>query len=143
MSKKYHYNHAIHNKKACDYIDKDGQFNDWVITTSFYTALQFVKADLFPILIVEPSSSKTYNTFDDFYNKNDRNRKSKHESLVDLLHEHRPNISSEYECLCDLSMSSRYKNYKLDISEVKKAKKCLAIIEDDCKPTIEADLEKH
>jgi hypothetical protein len=40
--------HALHNEEACDYLFADEKFNDWVVTTAFYSALHFAHHELFP-----------------------------------------------------------------------------------------------
>lgn len=41
--------HAIHNEEACDFLLSSNKFNDWVITTAFYSALHFVQHEIFPL----------------------------------------------------------------------------------------------
>lgn len=57
--------HAAHNEKACDYLLKSRLFNDWVITTAFYSALHYVQDEIFPLT----EDRKTYNNFNIFFIK--------------------------------------------------------------------------
>ena len=39
--------HAKHNEDACHYLNQSGKYNDWVITTAFYSAMHYVQYELF------------------------------------------------------------------------------------------------
>ncbi|HCA42575.1 MAG TPA: hypothetical protein DEP28_04900, partial [Bacteroidetes bacterium] len=41
--------HAEHNEKACQLLFKTNEFNDWVVTTAFYSSLHSVSFKLFPL----------------------------------------------------------------------------------------------
>lgn len=34
--------HEQHNEELCDFLIADGKFTDWIVTTSFYSALHYV-----------------------------------------------------------------------------------------------------
>jgi len=59
--------HALHNEDTCNYLDKSGVFNDWVVTTSFYSAKYFVEYKIFPLKY----HKKKYDDFTTFYTKED------------------------------------------------------------------------
>ncbi|MEJ7683795.1 MAG: hypothetical protein WKG06_39235 [Segetibacter sp.] len=41
--------HAIHNENVCSYLELKKEYADWIITTAFYSALQFVSYKIFPL----------------------------------------------------------------------------------------------
>lgn len=45
--------HAKHNERVCNYLGKNADFGDWVITTSFYAAMHYVRHLIVPIKIDE------------------------------------------------------------------------------------------
>lgn len=104
--------HAIHNEKACEYLLKSKEYNDWVITTAFYSALHYVQESLFPLIEEE----KKFEEFTSYYNlKNTgENSISKHALTKKLVKEKLPQISSYYRWLFDQCQTARYHNYKVD-----------------------------
>ncbi len=102
--------HAKHNKEACEYLIESGKFNDWVITTAFYSALHFIESNLFPLSITYGSKTVRYNSFD-HYCDNTTNYNSKHRLRRTLIEEHLSEIAVEYNSLMDLCWTARYSNY--------------------------------
>lgn len=106
-----HKKHAEHNQSLCDHLIKTRGFNDWVVTTAFYSAHHFIQHKLFPLLVEE----KEYKNFIQYYNKNQRNLGvSKHEGLILITEEFFPLISAEYRWLHDVCHTARYKDYNVN-----------------------------
>jgi len=106
-------NHAKHNKNACEFIKDSGQFNDWVITTAFYSALHFMQSYLFPGAFENPINGniKKYQTFDQYYRDTDGS--TKHGILLQLVEEHVDDndVIDAFTSLKELCWTARYTNY--------------------------------
>ena len=108
----YKKDHALHNEKACAFLNSKGDYPDWVVTTAFYSALHFVQDEVFPTTI----GTKTFVNFENYYNGhyiNSENKPSRHKSTINLLHAH---IDKEagviYKWLHDACRTARYRNFK-------------------------------
>lgn len=98
-------NHALHNEAVCDYLELREEFADWIITTAFYAALQFLSYKIFPFEVPAIEGKKTrIDTIDDFYLYRNSNKLSKHELLADLVEKHCTKISPDYDWLLSMSM---------------------------------------
>ena len=104
--------HAIHNENACDYLLSSGKFNDWVVTTAFYSALHYVCNELFPL----EQNGFIYNNFEIYYRinfKSNASKKSKHDVIISLVGLYLPLCKRAYISLFDWCMASRYTNYRV------------------------------
>jgi hypothetical protein len=103
--------HAKHNEELCLLIKAlPENYNDWVVTTAFYSCIHFVEHKLFPLTI----NNVTYQNFNRYYSANfinTNNSLSKHEAKIELVETYLVNVSSNYRWLYDLCMTARYKNY--------------------------------
>lgn len=117
--------HAAHNEEVCDFLLESKRYNDWVVTTAFYSALHFVQNDIFPITI----KGKKYNTFNKYYwrfaKKNNENI-SKHSATIDAVKKHNPKCYSYYKSLHDSCMNARYREYNISYKEAVTARNRLA-----------------
>jgi len=116
--------HAKHNEAACNYLIESGEFNDWVVTTAFYSALHYLQHELFPL----EYKNATYGNFNDYCNSlsNVINEKpSRHNEQIKLVGMRLPNCNKFYRWLFDECMKARYNNYKVSDSVAKQAKKTL------------------
>jgi len=112
---------AQHNAKLCKLLLENGQFNDWVITSSFYSSLHFAESHLFPITV----GGETFPNFDVYYNKKIRNTISKHKARRELIATQLSSCSSSYNWLQDNCFHARYNNYLVSPDFAKKAKEKL------------------
>jgi len=128
--------HGEHNEELCDHLLTNGKYNDWVVTTAFYSALNFVKHEIFPFQI---RNGKKYDEFEHYFNAEVIRGVDKHESLKDLVCKNIKGCSGAYRWLLDASKSARYHNYKVSENEAKKARKMLAAVKENCKK-LEAEL---
>ena len=124
--------HAIHNENACDYLLQSGKFNDWVVTTAFYSAMQYLNYELFPLEIQD----EQYDNFNIYYDSlcnyqgytMINNRPSKHQSMINLVHSRLPNCNRFYRWLHNESSNARYSNYNVSNQMADTAKKYLNYI---------------
>lgn len=116
--------HAIHNEKACELLLSNGGFNDWVVTTAFYSSLHYTEHQIFPLIV----GATTYNSFNEFYDSVLKSRKvSKHNGKMSLVVSNLP-CGAQYRWLMDACMLARYIDYTTSPDIANKAKECLDII---------------
>lgn len=121
--------HGLHNNEACNLFIKsgDGRFNDWIVTTAFYSALHFVHHHMFPLSIFK----RVYKNFDIYYNNEYPNSElPKHTVTKDLVNEYLQSISSKYNWLFKECYNARYRNYMIHDSIAKTAEEYLQEIKD-------------
>lgn len=125
--------HAIHNEEVCEYLGLRVEFSDWVITTAFYSSLQFVSYKIFPFELPSIDGKKTkIESVEDYYRYNRGKNVSKHELLADLVEEYCNSISPEYDWLLSMSMNSRYFNHQHDKLIAQKAVNLMKKIKSYC-----------
>lgn len=111
--------HAKHNEDVCDFLVADGKFTDWIVTTSFYSALHYVQHEIFPLT----ESGTTYPHFNTYYNSVLKSRRiSKHEGTKQLVKTHIPTCFSYYRWLLDACMNARYSDYRVSPAKANLAK---------------------
>lgn len=115
---------AEHNARLCDLLLSNGQFNDWVITSAFYSALHYVEAHLFPLTL----GSETYIDFDTYYAKKIMGTINKHKARRELVALQLSSCSGAYNWLQDNCFNARYNSYVVKPEFAKKAKEKLAEI---------------
>lgn len=120
--------HGHHNEKLCDHLLEKTGFNDWVVTTAFYAALNFVKHEIFPLNI--PGKRK-YEEFEHYFSIEDRGL-DKHESLKLLVCKNLSQCSGAYRWLLDSSKTSRYHDYRVSDAEAQKARRMLEAVKSRC-----------
>lgn len=124
--------HAEHNEALCDHLLANGQFNDWVVTTAFYSAMHFVYHQLFPLKV----GATTYPDFNDFYHRDGQTRygrsASKHTVTVNMVFEFMPKAGPAYRGLFDMCFRARYKDYQVSAAEAKAAKQRLGLVKAHC-----------
>ncbi|RPA68440.1 hypothetical protein EF405_12345 [Cyclobacteriaceae bacterium YHN15] len=119
--------HAIHNEEACDYLLASNKFNDWVVTTAFYSALHFVQHEIFPISEI----GETFSDLNSYYAKVLKKKNkglSKHSATIQLVNSKLPKCSSYYRWLYDACMNSRYTNYSVSNKKAKLARDYLRVL---------------
>lgn len=127
------FDHAVHNEQLCDHLITLKSYNDWVVTTSFYSALHYVTNKIFPLEI----ENINYNDIEQFVAViNERmaptNHKSKHSITIDLVRQHLKSISSKYKWLFDNCKTARYHKYQIDEDIALKSRDHLNDIKEFC-----------
>jgi hypothetical protein len=113
--------HAIHNEDACNFLLSSQKFNDWVVTTAFYSALHFVQHEIFPL----DHSGVTYTEFNKYFLDVLKKKKwtsNKHKATIQLVTEKIPAAAPYYRWLYDTCMNARYSNYKVSAAKAQMAK---------------------
>jgi hypothetical protein len=103
------------------------QYHDWLIIISFYSALHFVRAKLFPL----KENDKTFNSFDEYYIAS-KGIKRKHDLLFGLVITYLNQIASKYGWLLHSSETLRYSDFAVDEGEANTALLNLTAIESEC-----------
>lgn len=127
MNKQQRLDHARNNEAASKALLRTGQFNDWVITTTFYSALHYLCHDFFPMTVVKDGASIEITTIEQ-YIQHYNIEKSRHRSLCDLAMAKNQDVAVEYNYLMDLCMQARYRNYRFKDKTVAAAMGCLVRI---------------
>ena len=113
--------HAIHNEDTCDFLLPTKKFNDWVVTTAFYSALHYVQNEIFPL----EDSGTTYAEFDIYFRevlKKKNRRLTKHSATIQLVNNRISAASPYYRWLHDTCMNARYTNYVVSDGKAQTAK---------------------
>jgi len=121
--------HAIHNEKLCDMLLSTKKYNDWVVTTAFYSAIHFIDHKLFPCVI----NGKDYKTFNLYYDVAVKsNQLSKHTLKAKLISDMLPKINAEYRWLKDACQTARYVDYLVTTGQAEAANLYLKTIKRNC-----------
>lgn len=135
--KKYNpFDHASHNLKTHNFLKESGDFPDWEITTAFYTSLKFIEGALFPHEYKHPNTEEitefqTYNKYKSTYGRFKSG--SPHDVMKFFVKKNLDeNIWISYEDLYSICHSSRYKNYNVEVEELKIAAEALEEIRTYC-----------
>lgn len=126
--------HAEHNKTACKFIKESKQFNDWVITTAYYSALHFMQSEFFPGKYENPANGqmKSYDNFDKYHR--DSSDISKHGLLLQLVEENvdEKDVIDGFTSLKELCWTARYSSYTFSENIANECYKNLELIDDYC-----------
>lgn len=121
-------NHAKHNESVCEHLFDKTKYSDWIITTSFYSAMHYVRHALFPYKIVKDGKEIICNSFDEYCLAINQPGK-KHNALRKLVEENCPiDIASAYNQMLDSSWTARYSQYKFSEKIANLAKKRLVVV---------------
>lgn len=127
--------HALRNERLSLFLNQENTHPDWVITTAFYSALQFVKYKAFPM----SEDARKFDTFDDYFGYQKSYQRNQygipltsHQCLRDLIKRKFNKISAEYEILFGSCYNARYVDYDVRPEDVQLALKCLAAIKKFC-----------
>ncbi len=133
--------HGQHNFDLCKHLtdQKIGVFNDWIITTAFYSSIHFIYSELFPgKFSVEGELGKEYSTFESLYSYYFKtHRLSKHNFTEHLVSEYLEDVQDEFKFLKDTCHTARYSNYVIANDRAQEAMDALIKIKNLCTPTEE------
>jgi hypothetical protein len=121
-----HREHARHNESLCDHLIEQKKWNDWIVTTAFYSALQYVDHRLFPLKV----KAVTYNSIENYCKSN--RLKNKHEVRKELVYDHIRKISPSFRWLLNTCHTARYQNYRIAEEVSLEAKRKLEIVKQFC-----------
>jgi len=122
--------HGEHNRKLCDkIIDIPENYNDWIVTTAFYSAIHYVDHKLFQIQPLE-HGDKTLSNID--HAKRVLGYQSRHELREMLVTLHLKPISIGFSYLYKNCRTARYINYTVDDITARNARNYLSAIEKVC-----------
>lgn len=107
-------NQAEHNESVCDYLIKDGKFSDWVVTTAFYSSLQYIRHCLLPY---DDGVGGEYHNFERLFRNKKQDSEGRHGFQLRMVKKHCSQIGYEYQRLWEMSTNARYSNYKYEKHE--------------------------
>ena len=100
--------HGQRNLNLSKILLDDGDYNDWVVTTSFYSAVHFVEHALFPLI----ENGVEYSNFNEYWQAVSYPiHVSKHSCKKNLVSKYISSIKAEYRELLDDCSTARYNNY--------------------------------
>lgn len=118
--------HGEHNKKVCDYLHLrcEEKFNDWIVTTAFYSSIHFLDHALFPCKF----EGNDFNNINEAHNHLRLRSSSKHQTRDILLNKIMPKHKADYSFLIEESQNARYSNYQVNDLVAAKAVRSLESI---------------
>lgn len=124
----YSLEHALHNERACKYLAEDN-FNDWVVTTAFYSAIHFVEHFLYPL----QKGDREFESFDEFYTVTHiDSHVGKHAARTNQVQRHLITASGEFKWLKSTAFTTRYNKYDVGDSIKSRALDSLNTIKGVC-----------
>lgn len=128
-----HKKHAEHNFEACEHLHKaqKGKFNDWVITTAFYSSLHYILFKAFPLTTTDGVKCKNIFEFRN-YMKSKGFSFSKHEVNIYLVKNYLSQIYPHYKILYDSCNNARYTSHEVKDPFAELAYKSLLSIKKHC-----------
>ncbi len=127
--------HAEHNEAVCIELHAaPNLYNDWVVTTAFYSALHFVRHKVFPHKETINGKPVNFVELDNYFDAKKKSgwKGSKHSLLAQLVAKKAAPIHPDYKRLLDWSMTARYTNYKTSLALADNAVVRLAKIKAHC-----------
>lgn len=127
--------HAEHNYKLHNELIANGNFDDWAITTGFYSGIKFLQSALFPSDYLCPSDRvmKRFDTFADYIKANRTlNQANAHRILENIVETYveEEDVRNSYKDLKGVCFFARYINYNVGKQRLNTATEALTIIKD-------------
>lgn len=123
--------HAQHNEELCDKLHAEGKWNDWVVTTAFYSAMHYTDERLFPLKVKDVE----YKNFDEYYSQRTDGSKSQHDAHLRLIAAHLHKAHSAYRWLYDCCRTARYYDYRTTSALADAAVIKLRVVKSLCVPS--------
>lgn len=125
--------HAKHNYNLFLLLKENGNFNDWLITTSFYAGIKYLQHSLFPGDFICPAENKVkrFNTFSSYINANRKlNKANAHRLLENVINTYVEDdeVINSYKDLKDASFHARYINYNVGKQRVQMCEEAIDTI---------------
>ena len=122
--------HSKHNEDLCSHLIAQGGFNDWVVTTAFYSALHLTQHQLFPNKYLGTRCE----TFSTYYVEIKKTTPSisKHKAQLDLIFKSLNGGYRYYKFLMTNCQYARYNNYQISENVAIKSKEALDEIKKIC-----------
>lgn len=123
--------HGQHNLDLTEIIFNKKGFNDWVVTTAFYSSVHFVEHALFPLI----ENGIEYPDFNDYWDKTCRGKIppiSKHRCKATLVRKYISTVSVQYRDLLEECHTARYNHYQVEDLNALRLKMCASEVKDAC-----------
>ncbi len=114
------FKHAKHNFEVCSFLKENTKYNDWIVTTAYYSTIHYVSYKLFPGKFENQINGniQNFSSFNQFC-RTLPIKVTKHRALENLVIEHLPEIYNEFKTLKDICWTARYDNYIIPDQTVK------------------------
>jgi hypothetical protein len=132
------FSHATHNYNACYALKNIGGYDDWVVTTAFYSGMKFLEDKLFPGDYDHPikhGENKEYKTFSLYVRDFGRMLgANKHKIMSELVSENIEDIDvvNSYEDLKQSCHTARYINYQVGQDRIDMSIEAIEAIKNHC-----------
>jgi hypothetical protein len=126
-------NHAEHNYNLHSQLLADGNYDDWVITTGFYSGMKFSQSALFPSDYICPSDRimRRFENFAEYIRANrSLNQANAHRILENVVETYieEDEVKNSYKDLKGVCHFARYINYNVGKERVQVATEALEVI---------------
>ena len=118
--------HGEHNKNLCDELFKSTKYNDWVLTTAFYSSIHYIDYALFPLI----DNGKTFISVDSSCQH--FRAHSRHDCRKKLVTKFMASQLDNYNYLDKNCRNARYVNYIVSSSKATQAKEKVELIIKAC-----------
>jgi phosphatidylinositol kinase/protein kinase (PI-3 family) len=118
--------HGEHNLSACKFLFSSDKikYNDWVVTTAFYSALHYLDVKLFPF----DYNGKTLKSIDEA--RKYLAQHNKHQTRTLLVQKKFPEIAHQFKWLSSNCHNARYVDYRVTLENAAYAKGCAVAIKE-------------
>lgn len=135
MSRKTDLDHAVHNYTLHTELLKDGNYDDWAITTGFYSGIKYLQSALFPSEYLCPSDRKLkkFKDFSEYIRANrSLNQANAHRILENVVETYvdDEDVKNSYKDLKSVCHFARYINYNVGKQRLAVATDALKVIKD-------------
>lgn len=125
--------HAEHNYKLHLELIENSNYDDWAITTGFYSGIKFLQSALFPSDYLCPADRcmKRFNSFSDYITANrSLNQANAHRILENIVETYVEDeeVRNSYKDLKNVCFFARYINYNVGKQRLGLATEALNII---------------
>ncbi len=130
--------HAKRNRAVCEYL-RGTEYYDWIVTTAFYTVVQYTMGALFPLKIFHNGEERSFATISQYYQFREEecaDFTSKHSMQSNLVAERLPDLRFVYRKLQNKSHFARYSSYRISKDEADYMHGLMVRIAEECERVI-------
>jgi len=132
MGNNNNHQQARHNEQACEFLQTDPRFKDWVITTAFYSTIYYSRHKIAPHAVNGSGKEIIYENFEELYQNFKRDNQNRHQFTVEWVSRNHRQVAAEFRFLFDSCNSARYINYTVSKTVMDDCVKALSKIKEYC-----------